>query len=160
MISANCSSCKAAFRLEDRLAGKLVRCPKCRDVFRVEPTVVPVSESEAITARPTARPVDENIRIGNPSDSRRWSADRGLRDQREVPRPVTSRRKGLLIVLIGGLLLASAGIVTLILLLPEADQPGVAQKPGDKKADAREKNKEDVTKDDVNKDGQKKEDDD
>jgi predicted Zn finger-like uncharacterized protein len=50
-IATTCPNCKAAFRLAETLAGKKVRCQKCRQVF-----VVPVPEASPPPPPPAPKP--------------------------------------------------------------------------------------------------------
>lgn len=72
-VEATCPECQAAFEVADRLAGRVVPCPRCR----AEVTVPARSGDEAITTRQAARrPIP--IKPLDPPPPRRLSVGRGL----------------------------------------------------------------------------------
>jgi hypothetical protein len=67
MIQTSCPSCNRKLKLGDNLAGKQIRCPGCKNVFRVEAPAAPAAVEEAVVEesapppapakpRPAARP--------------------------------------------------------------------------------------------------------
>jgi predicted Zn finger-like uncharacterized protein len=90
-LRVSCPQCEAVYNLADDKIGKMIRCPKCRDVFRAEPS------STALTAR---RPADEDAPAPRKVPPR----------SRDVEAPPKGT-KGLAFLLLGG-----CGVVLLLLL--------------------------------------------
>jgi hypothetical protein len=58
-LTAACPSCAARLTAPDRLAGKTVKCPKCRTTFTLptpEPGFEVVEDDEPVVARPKVKP--------------------------------------------------------------------------------------------------------
>ena len=63
-IKVRCGSCEAAFKAKDALAGKRVRCPKCKKPLTI-PAAVGVGGVAA--ARPRSKPAKANAVRSNPN---------------------------------------------------------------------------------------------
>jgi hypothetical protein len=60
-LTAACPSCASRVTAPDRLAGKTVKCPKCRTTFTLpaaEPGFEVVEDDEPVVARPKVKPPD------------------------------------------------------------------------------------------------------
>ncbi len=119
-FSVCCPSCGANLRLRDELAGRRVKCPKCREVITVSNQQAPSAEEE-----------DENRR---PRKLDRTNRDQDLDDE-DLPRRKKKKKKqqsrnGLIYALAGGGVALVIAIVVLVLILTRGgDGKGNASAP-------------------------------
>mgnify|MGYP000630990339 CR=1 FL=1 len=69
-IAAQCSQCGVRLRIADDKAGKMVRCPKCGQVFRVPAAEERYAGFEVVDEPPSVAPVEEKRSVPTaPQDS-------------------------------------------------------------------------------------------
>src|SRR5262245_61383971 len=71
-IRATCEACESSFLVKDELAGKLGKCPRCGETFRVPGgTEGDEAGDEAVRELPSsdASGSSLNLQFGSPSDS-------------------------------------------------------------------------------------------
>src|SRR5262245_32790189 len=60
-ITTTCPGCKALLRLPDDLAGKQVRCQKCKNMFTVPGPLMSDAAPPALAASPTEAPIEAKL---------------------------------------------------------------------------------------------------
>jgi hypothetical protein len=91
-LYANCSHCGCSHTLEDRFAGKTIKCKECSEPFRVD--AEPASEAVTPQARPPAKPRDpDRDAIQSPSRPVPPPPPRSRRDQEDDERRPPARRR-------------------------------------------------------------------
>jgi hypothetical protein len=63
-ISVHCQQCPAKFAVKDRFAGKLIRCPECKEDIIVPVPAAVTGRGKAAAAKPL--PVPREIRVPQP----------------------------------------------------------------------------------------------
>jgi predicted Zn finger-like uncharacterized protein len=110
-LKTECPECQAKLNLSENLEGKKIRCPKCKEVFRV-PSSDDFEEAPVRKAkRKPSRPEDE--------------------DERQSPRERKAKQgsPAVLIGVIAGVILLGGGAVAAWLLLRDKDPEPIAQNP-------------------------------
>lgn len=96
-ISLRCTGCRVLMKLRDELAGKKVRCPRCKTVLRVpaaeqEDLVEAVVEKKRVEEPPPRKPTGRTGRVQReePVGLRKQKVQTELPDE---PRPVAPPKK-------------------------------------------------------------------
>src|SRR5262245_15330551 len=103
-IQFQCPSCRSTLRVPDDLAGRKVRCPKCRGVADVvsSPVSVPAAASQALVQeksnpapapRPTPDPQEVRVRARKPTPPPEPEVEYAEEVEEKPVKPVRSRSR-------------------------------------------------------------------
>ena len=118
-IQLTCPACQRQLRVPDNLVGQMVKCPGCKEAFKAVVEEAPPPEEP----KSSRRPPEDDDRFRDEPPERRVSRrdadedlddddDRGERRSRRRSRRNLAPHRGTLILVLGILSLAGAGIFT------------------------------------------------
>jgi phage FluMu protein Com len=135
-ISVACTQCKAALKLADTLAGKKVKCPKCKEIFLA---AAGVAKTSAIAKGPPASAAKRQApAVEKPEPRSKRRRDEESDDEPRSGRSSRKRQKAganhLLLALGSGGGVLVVGIVILFIVMSMRSKPAVAEPPAVAKA--------------------------